>query len=211
MALDARKRQEKLAKQRQKDKARSAKRADSISASPRAAAERSIRAARTMPVYECMIGAGWQESGLAQIFLSRRQPDGKILYGVYLVDLGCLGLKSTFCNAGVSPQDYGATIADRLVEQWDAVECPPELAYEIIYGGIAYAAQFGFSPDPDFNLSKYILADREDIKIAGEVEFGRNGKPNYVAGPDDDPEWVISRLQATVGENNFYYTGPVAF
>jgi hypothetical protein len=38
-----------------------------------------------------------------------------------------------------------------------------------------------------------------------EVEFGRNGKPFFASGPDDNAEMIIKHLTAKLGEGNFDY------
>ena len=46
-----------------------------------------ISRARSYPVEECLISSDWERgSGLVQIVLARKQPDGAICFGVYLVD-----------------------------------------------------------------------------------------------------------------------------
>ena len=101
MARNEARRQKKLMKKRQKDKVR---RRASVEAVPYSAldARKKIHLARQYPLYECLINASWKEKGLATVLISRRQPDGDLLFGVYLVDTLCLGVKNTFCNADFS-------------------------------------------------------------------------------------------------------------
>ncbi|NQT52358.1 hypothetical protein HQ576_09925 [bacterium] len=169
-----------------------------------------IRYARDLPVHECLIGESWKDEGKAQILLARKQPDGLIAFGVYLVDTGCLGLKSAFCNANFSSARYEREVRGRLGSQDTLVPCPLALAHEIIYGGIGYARGLGFSPDKDFSLSRYLLEPRE--RFAGQetgVEFGRDGMPFFVPGPHDDVQKIMSTLERTVGKGNFTYIVPV--
>ena len=83
--------------QRQKDKVRKPHLAEVIPytlLSPK----KKILQARGYPIHECRINPSWQKKGLATILISRRQPDGNLAFGIFLVDIFCLGLKNTFCN-----------------------------------------------------------------------------------------------------------------
>ncbi|GAF97840.1 unnamed protein product, partial [marine sediment metagenome] len=138
--------------------------------------------------------------GLATILLSRLQPDGMITFGVYLVDIFCLGLKNTYCNADFTTLRYDSDVRPKVFEVQDVVECPVELAHHIIYGAIDYAAQFGFRPNRDFKLSQNVLEGRDNIgPFPEQIEFGKDGKPRYVSGPDDNVDYVMRQLEQTAG------------
>ena len=167
-----------------------------------------IRNARSLPIYECLINANWQDVALANIILSRRQPDGRIVFGCYLVDKYCLGLKNTFCNARIPTSKY-AWLRAGLFETTGSIECPVPLAHSIIYGGIDYAANLGFSPNKDFKLSRYILEERDRFESLPKVEFGKDGKPLFIAGPDDNSALILAQLERSVGQGNFNYIVPL--
>jgi hypothetical protein len=165
-----------------------------------------IRQARNYPIEGCWVQADWQEGGLAVIVVARRQPDGNIVFGNYLVDFYCLGLKNTYCNASIPPGQFRS---DYLPKMFDAagppVDTPPALVHEIIYGGIEYAAQFGFRPHADFKRSQYVLDPPDLHPRTGAVEFGHNGKPLFISGPYDDVDAILRKLTRTAGEGNFRY------
>ena len=167
-----------------------------------------IRHARECPIHECLIGAEWKENGLAHILLSRRQPDGLILFGAYLVDTLCLGLKSTFCNAGLSPSSYERELKPGIHGHETQVPCPAPLAHEIIYGAIRYARRLGFRPHKDFGLSQCVLEPEGHFEGTSGVEFGRDWKPHYMAGPRDNVRRILGTLKKSVGEGNFDFTIP---
>lgn len=204
MGIDEKKRQKKLMKKRQKDKARKRKQAQTAPPSS-FSLKNTIFMARKFPVYECLINSSWNESGLADILISRRQPDGNLLFGVYLVDLFCLGLKNTFCNADFPVSNYKTGLRSKMCREHEMVECPLPLAHRIIYGSIEYAAQFGFKPNKDFKLSQYVLEDKNSIEPCEAIEFGKDGKPFFVAGPDDNAERIIKQLESIVGKGNFEF------
>jgi hypothetical protein len=86
----------------------------------------------------------------------------------------------------------------------------PALAHEIIYGGIEYAAQFGFRPHSDFKRSRHILDPPDSHPRTGAVEFGRDGKPFYIEGPYDNVDAILRKLARTAGEGNYHYLIQVA-
>lgn len=143
-----------------------------------------IRRAREFPLKECWISSSWRDDtpGLVQIIVSRQQPDGNICFGVYLVDKLCLGLKNTFARANFTPARYEDEI-DAIFQELEPQECPPELAYQMIYDSIDYAAQFGFEPQKDFELSQYLLPPRGEFNASYKLKFGKNGKPFFIVGP----------------------------
>jgi len=203
MARDKAKRQKKLLKKRQKDKLRK-KQAASASTAFLSAAKK-IRSARQYPIHECLINPSWKEKGLATIVVSRRQPDGDILFGVYLVDILCLGLKNTFCNADFSPSRYRTDVVGGASGAEPLVPCSRELAHQIIYGAIRFARQFGFEPQKDFQLSQYVLDEAESVAPNPDLEFGRKGQPLFIAGPEDDVPRILRQLEATAGRGSFRY------
>ena len=176
--------------------------------SPRWSKKKKIRRARRLPVHECLINESWRESRLAHILLSRRQPDGNILFAVYLVDTGCLGLKDTFCNADMPIVEYEEELVGGMKTLGNCVPCALELAHTIVYGGIDYATNLGFRPHDDFRLSRHVLEQKSALPFRDDVEFGEDGKPLYVAGPDDDVEFVLEQLRLNLGEDGFEYIVP---
>jgi hypothetical protein len=202
MAVNQKRRQKKLMKKRQKDKARKSKPATSDSFSL-LSAKKKILTARNFPVYECLIDPSWQERGMAQIIISRQQPDGDLVFGVYLVDIFCLGLKNTFCNADFSMWKYKTELREQFYGNEGPVDCPIPLANNIIYGAIEFAAQFGFKPNKDFKLSQYVLEDKNSVEPCDDVEFGKDGKPFYITGPEDNVERILKQLELTAGSENF--------
>ncbi len=165
-----------------------------------------IRRAREFPLEECLISSSWRDDtpGLVQIIVARQQPDGNICFGVYLVDKLCLGLKNTFARANFTPTRYEDEV-DAIFQELEPQECPPELAYQMIYDSIDYAAQFGFEPQKDFELSQYMLPPRGEVKSSYKLKFGKDGKPFFIAGPRDNAEAIVKQLEKTAGPGNYDY------
>ena len=166
-----------------------------------------IRRARTFPLLECWISAEWEKDdlGLVEILVARQQPDGNICFGMYLVDKFCLGLKNTFGRAGYSRTRYEKEFHNALFQNTKPEACSPELAYQMIYASIEYAAQFGFTPDKDFTLTQYLLAPRGELEESYDLTFGKDGKPFFIAGPYDNAKVILRQLERTAGSGNYHY------
>jgi hypothetical protein len=169
-----------------------------------------IRQARDYPLVGCWISAGWQKDkvGLTKVIVAHQQPDDNICFGVYLIDRYCLGVKDTYARANFSPARYQQEVQG-IFRETGPQACSPELAYQMIYESIDYAARFGFSPNKDFELSQYLLAPRGTFKASYKLEFGQKGKPLFIAGPYDDATAILKQLDKTAGPGNYHYVvGP---
>lgn len=149
-----------------------------------------VKKAARYPVYDCHINECWQDDGLATIFIVRQLPNLKYILGTYLVDTLCLGLKNTFCNANLPYSSIQAVLSQSNMKM---INIEYEDARSIILGGVEYANGLGFDPNRDWEDSKHIVeAERPFNK---KFEFGRDGKPFYIQGPDDNPFEVMSKLE----------------
>lgn len=156
------------------------------------------------PIHECLINSNWQEMGQARILISRKTPNDHLVFGVYLVDIYCLGLKDTFYDFNVHQLTYESDLKTQVYFDEPAVECDFNLAHSIIYNSIHYAKNLGFSPQKGFKLSQYILEPEREMELKQDIEFGHEGKPLYISGPHDDREQIIKTLEKTVGDGNFF-------
>jgi hypothetical protein len=164
-----------------------------------------VRQARNYPIEGCWIMPGWEEGGMAVIVVARRQTNGNIVYGVYLVDYYCLGLKNTFFNADIPAGRFRREILPEVMQGNEPQEISPALAHEIIYGAIEFAQQYGFRPQRDYRRSRYILNPPDMHPRTGKIEFGYKGKPFFISGPYDNVDAVLRQLDRTAGEGNYDY------
>ena len=137
--------------------------------------------------------------------LPPRQPNGDLLYGLYLVDILCLGVKNILCEADVSRSRYRSNLLDRMYGNEEPIPCSRELAHQVIYGAIMFAHQYGFRPHRDFELSQYILDGLDSVGPSADIEFGRDGKPLHIGGPHDDFRRTLRQLEAAAGSGNYDY------
>ncbi|GAX61060.1 polyphosphate kinase [Candidatus Scalindua japonica] len=207
MSQNEKRRQKALLKKKRKDKNRKSRKSEMLD--DIRSSKSIIKNARVLPVHECLIYPQWKEEGLATIVISRRQTDGKLVFGTFMVDIFCLGLKNTFCNANITLDEYENSFKEKIYSQTSYIECNIDLAHQIIYGAIDFAGKLGFEPQKDFKLSRCILEERSEKHSSAHLEFGKDGKPFYIAGPNDNAEHIIRKLSMKIGDGNFNFTTPM--
>lgn len=159
-----------------------------------------IKRAAEFPVYDVRVSADWQEEGMAQVVVARQLPNLRYLIGVYLVDTFCLGLKDTF----VRPQLKYEDLEDLLSRFPGELE---EIAYEdarsIVLGGIEYARQIGFEPQRDWKHTSSVIEGDRDFKR--KFNYGQDGVPFYVQGPNDDSAKILEKLKPLIKEGKAHF------
>ena len=159
--------------------------------------------ARKLPIFQTLISDSTFEEGIGHIVISRTKNNGEIIVGMYMVDFWCLGLKDTFFNI-LEADEYG-TMIDQVSAELQLIEADPTYIFNLVYGAIEYAEDIGFNPHKDFSITEYILPNVESIEYM-DIEFGYEGRPHYVAGPDDHIGKILSQLNKQLGEGNYEYT-----
>ena len=205
MPQDPNKHDKALTKKQRRQVARAARHQPAIG---QMSAQEVVERARTFPILECVINAGWEhnEMGLNQVVVAREQPSGQVVFASYLVDVYCLGVKNTLWKAGFSRANYERGKAERLFARMGAYEvCSPELAHQMVYQAIDYAARFGFEPQADFAVTEYLLEPRGTYAEPYALTFGKDGQPFFMAGPHDDAKAIIDQLERTAGPGKFHY------
>ncbi|MDH7484925.1 MAG: hypothetical protein QHJ81_01465 [Anaerolineae bacterium] len=170
-----------------------------------------LKQAAHWPLHECLLSEGWQDEGkLVQVLVARRSPLGQVATGTFLVDLGCLGVKSAFASLFDSQQEYEQRLRRRLTEQMPMREADLNLVAKIIREGIAYAHRLGFKPDPDYRDAMIVLGEANPDACDVPIPLGgRDGKPFYIAGPYDNVPRIMAKLEKAFGPNGFTYLVPI--
>jgi len=143
--------------------------------------------------------------GMVQVLIARQDRASRTTVCGYLVDVYCLGLKNT-----TGPLHMGADSVDDYCRLFFAAfNAPPlavplDLAQHLVHGAIAYARALGFEPHADFAATAPYLGTPP---VSTPIQFGREGKPFYVSGPNDNPRAIIRTLEASVGAGNYDYIG----
>jgi hypothetical protein len=202
VAIDEKKRQKKLAKKK-------AKRKTVVTAKKKAAGKFGLTAddVRDAPVHECLMTSELFDVGIGNVILSRKMPGGDIAVGLFLVDVYCLGVKDAFL-ALRTEVDYEEIIDSRFGrEKLETLH--PTCARKLVEGSVAYASDLGLNPHKDYAGARRIFGDLDPDACPRTFEYGKDGKPFYMSGPNDTParsRKIIETLTKKVGEGNFHYT-----
>ncbi|EAY30568.1 hypothetical protein [Microscilla marina] len=164
-----------------------------------------------LPFYKCYASADWFSGHeLVSVYVSKKMHSGKICCCVYLIDKGCLGLKSTLYFINMDANEYEDFVDENFMREGREYEqINEETAHNLIFGGIDHAASCGFDPmDKDWAITQRFLD--EDLITDGidEIEFGKDGKPIYLTGPYDDIKKNLRVLTNNLGEDGFTYVAP---
>ena len=141
-----------------------------------------VTRARSLPLAECYVNSRWNDCGMAQVIVCRKHVTGNITAGFYLIDTFALGVKDCLYKFNLSTKDFGEildSIRDKYVEinEEEFIETTYTIAHNIIYGGIAFAEEYGYKPCREFQITRHILEeDTDEIELI-EFEFGKDGKP----------------------------------
>ena len=208
MAKPSAKRQQKT-RQRKAAKRKKRKERRGPSATPRRSPRAIVRASGSWPLHECLLTKEWQQEGtIIQILVARRSPQGQIAVGTFLVDLGCLGVKSAFGNLFDTRREY-RELRDGMAARQKMTKADVDLVAKIIREGIAYAKELGFRPDPDYRDAMPVLGDADPDACDVPIPLGKDGKPFFIAGPYDNAERIVAKLTRKLGPDGFHFIMPI--
>lgn len=162
-----------------------------------------LEQARDFPILGCWVMEGWQEQGITPVIVARLQADNRIMYGAFMVDIYCLGVKNVLWETNVSRNRLERDLPRMCSGAPEA--CEAGLAHDIIYGAVDYARRYGFEPHRDFAKASLVLDPPAAHARIRHVEFGCEGKPLFVSGPYDNARAIVNQLMRTAGEGNFDY------
>jgi hypothetical protein len=207
MPTNERKRQEKLVRKatQRKKRVQSVKSSAGPSFSALSPAKQMPQAVEA-PVYECLMPAELFEIGIGDAVFSRKLPDGDIAVSVFLLDVYCLGVKNAFFKI-LSEHEYRSLL--RSISQHATLRSiDPACLRKLVEEAEAYAADLGFSPHPDYLVSRLIFGAVDRSACSMGFEFGKDGKPLYVSGPHDTEaksRRIIDILTKRCGPGGFHY------
>lgn len=146
------------------------------------------------PIARALLGGEIWTKGIGHALIARREPSGGLVYGVFLVDVFCLGVKSSFWRTGTSSE------IDELVEKMGHFETmrdiDPACLAKFIKEAVEYAQFYGFSPDPDYRHASKLLDGIDSSTCPTKFNFGRDGRPFYIQGPNESPAQAAAIMRA---------------
>lgn len=153
-----------------------------------------LRGAGLWPVYQAWMSSSLWEKGMGYLMLARHEPkSGGLIYGVYLVDTWCLGVKDAFWHSG-SAGEFKEMV-QKFGSNEPMVPVAPACLVKIIQDALEYAASFGFRPHHDFRHASLLLAGIDPSECSEQYTFGKDGKPFYVRGPNETPAQAVAIME----------------
>lgn len=206
MAQNDKKRQQKAMKKRQKENAKKKHAAQTRAASPETSL---FRRAGEYPLYECLLGGDVEESGMAILFVVRRQSEHLLMAAGFVIDTFCLGLKDTTYWKNRTVTDYVEEFRSRQVDDFNARPCTLEQAHQLVYGAIDYARALDFRPHSDFRITRHFIGESDAFPRDESLLLGKDGKPHYFAGPHDNCAKILRHLDKRLGPDGYTFTAPL--
>jgi hypothetical protein len=194
--------QKRLAKQKAKRKARHRQLARQDSPDPTIR----LKAADDWPVTAALVPENLWTTGIGNLIIARRMPDGRLACALLLLDVFCLGVKDA-CWKIVTAGELNE-IRKHVEEHGRLQDVPPEYFAKLVYRAADYGQALGFPPHRDFRHAQRLLAGIDPSQCPDEFEFGQDGRPHYIRGPSESMERaraIAERVDALGG----HYTLPL--
>jgi len=209
MAADPRKRQKKLQRRtaKRQEKKHHLVRQQSLGLGGQLAA-----AARFSILHSWVMGGVFGDKGMGQVLVSRALPNGSVAVGVFLLDRLCLGVKDAFGEI-LPRSEYDEKFVRQGESRLEVDPVAPALARKLVEEAVAYARDLGFSPHPDYQKARLIFGDIDVSECTEKFEFGKDGKPLFIAGPYDSPQrcrFIMNLLTRRCGPGKFDCIMPLA-
>lgn len=166
-----------------------------------------VRLAGAMPDYPVVFSAvndDYEDLGLATVIIVREIPDTeRYVLAVYLCDVFCLGVKDLIYETNVQWSRLENVLISKAISQ-TFIDIDYAQARNLILGSVAYARSLGFEPCPDYRRAEPMIEADKPMTKHG-FQFGRDGVPFYITGPNDNYHRVFKTLEENVGTGNFDY------
>jgi hypothetical protein len=206
MALDRKKLQKKRAKKAAKRKAVVASKKTPVISGRVSSGGKALSLAMSSPIHECLMAEELFDGGMGTVVVSRSMPEGRIGASFFLLDVFCLGVKNAYFLA--MPHDEYDYRLDTIKFNESLNPVPPSYARKLVEETEAYARDLGFEPHRDYQDAKKIFADIDAAACTDSFTFGKDGKPFFIAGPNDTPkkiEKIFETLTKRCGPGGFDY------
>ena len=156
-------------------------------------------------MHQVLLTEDWdQEGNIIQALVSRKSEQGQIVVAVFLVDLGCLGVKNAYARP-VDSYEYDEIVNGMMAHQ-PMIHADLNLVAKILREAVAYAHQFDFEPNRDYHQAKLVLGDANPDACYVRIPLGGpEGKPFFISGPYDNVDKILAKLYKHAGPDGFHY------
>jgi hypothetical protein len=186
--------------QRRKQVVAQKRRAEEVEASLPARVQRSA----DLPIQACFLTEALFDGGMGTLVLARGVTPDHVALSSYLLDAFCLGIKDvTFELVG---GEYFQFYMDTMDQASPMVSVDPSYARKLLRDLAEWSRSLGFAPHRDFTTVERVFGDVNAEASDAVFQFGRDGKPFYVPGPNDSASLIRRRmehLQKHLGDDGF--------
>ena len=198
MAISEQQRQKKLAKKKQKRKATVKQTTPSM---------KKAKAYASYPIHECLIPDDLFNSGIGELVVTRRIPNGNIAMSAFVIDVFCLGVKDAMFMV-LPENEYEHKIKGRMSATGGRgfEKLHQSCAKKLLDGVVNYAKELGFNPHPDYKNANEIFGNIDASVCPVKYTYGKDGKPFYMSGPYESPtdiQRIIYTLTKKCGAGGF--------
>lgn len=160
-----------------------------------------LKSLPTMPLHSCWGADDYDIIGLSPVVVRKHYDLDWLVIASFICDVFCLGVKDVLFEQNAT-EDRLDFILDRQLQ--DMVEIDYEEAREIILGAVRYANNLGFTPHAGYEKAKYAIEYDTPFRY-DDKHFGRDGKPFYYIGPNDNYKEIFETLDKNAGKGKFDY------
>ena len=156
---------------------------------------------------EAYVSANLFEAGIGYVVVARFRGRGEMEAGVFLLDVFCLGAKNAF-HTRASTAEYDSQILEQILPADNRKPLDPPSARKLIEGAVGYAQSFGLAPHPDYKMACRVLGGIKSADSTATFTFGEKGKPLFVQGPNDSPDFcqrILKQLRTRCGVDGFHF------
>ncbi len=164
---------------------------------------RVLRAA-SAPIQFCLLSESLTEIGMGMLVLTRGASRDYMAMSSFLLDTCCLGIKDLMFDR-IDGEAFEGYI-DAINADAPMVDVDPAYARKLLRELATWSESIGFAPHRDFATVERIFGDVSADASDAAFQFGRDGKPVYIPGPDDSPHLIrqrVERLRKHLGDDGF--------
>lgn len=159
------------------------------------------------PIHECLIPNDLFISGIGELVVTRRIPNGDIAMSAFVIDVFCLGVKDAMFMV-LPESEYEHRIKRRMSATGDRdfEKLHQSCAKKLLNGLVDYAKELGFAPHPDYKNANEIFGSIDTSVCPIKYTYGKEGKPFYINGPYESPteiRRIINTLTEKCGAGGF--------